>query len=202
MKTIVVIGGIGSGKSSVSRGFVRRGAAFIDLDEVGHDILTHTEVIDDLVEAFGEDICDADGAIIRSALAAKAFETPEQTAVLNGITHPRLIAEALERLHTFEAEGRLATVIEISPYDGPDGSFGVFTKAADAVVAVVAPPEVRIARAVVKGFPEADVRNRIARQASDYQRRTWSDYVIENDSTLEALDVEIGAVWNAIVGMA
>lgn len=199
MKIIVVIGGIGSGKSTVSKEFVSHGAAFIDLDEVGHDVLLRADVIHDMVAAFGSDILTEDGSVDRKALAAKAFASPEATATLNGISHPRLIAEAKDRLKAFENGGRAACVIEISPYDGPQGTFGVFTDMADATVAVVAPLELRVERAVARGFSEADVRNRIARQVSDDQRRLWADFVIENDSDLHTLQQRIDTVWDQIV---
>ncbi|MGI6591620.1 MAG: dephospho-CoA kinase [Eggerthellaceae bacterium] len=199
MKIIVVIGGIGSGKSTVSKRFIQQGSAFIDLDVVGHDVLRLPEVIDDMVAAFGADILDADGQVNRRALARKAFATPEATATLNGISHPRLIAEAKRRLQAYADEGKAACVIEISPYDGPQGTFGVFTDMADATVAVVAPLELRVQRAVARGNDEQDVRNRIARQVSDDQRRAWADYVIENDSDLDTLYRRIDEVWHRIV---
>ena len=199
MKIIVVIGGIGSGKSTVSAAFRDLGAAFIDLDVVGHDILLRDDLKADLVAAFGPGIIGADGEVVRPELAKRAFVSPEKTALLNATTHPRLIEEAKRRLAGFEEDGALATIIEISPYDGPDGSFGVFTDMADAVVAVVAPDEVRVQRAVGRGFAEADVRNRMARQASDDERRRWATHVVVNDSTIEALRWEVEEIWDSVV---
>ena len=199
MKIIVVIGGIGSGKSTVSAAFRDLGAAFIDLDVVGHDILLRDDLKADLVAAFGPEIIGADGEVVRPELAKRAFVSPEKTALLNATTHPRLIEEAKRRLAGFEEDGALATIIEISPYDGPDGSFGVFTDMADAVVAVVAPDEVRVQRAVGRGFAEADVRNRMARQASDDERRRWATHVVVNDSTIEALRWEVEEIWDSVV---
>ena len=115
------------------------GAAFIDLDVVGHDILLRDDLKADLVAAFGPEIIGADGEVVRPELAKRAFVSPEKTALLNATTHPRLIEEAKRRLAAFEEDGALATIIEISPYDGPDGSFGVFTDMADAVVAELEP---------------------------------------------------------------
>ena len=199
MKIIVVIGGIGSGKSTVSAAFRDLGAAFIDLDVVGHDILLRDDLKADLVAAFGPEIIGADGEVVRPELAKRAFVSAEKTALLNATTHPRLIEEAKRRLATFEEDGALATIIEISPYDGPDGSFGVFTDMADAVVAVVAPDELRVQRAVGRGFAEADVRNRMARQASDAERRRWATHVVVNDSTVEALRWEVEEIWDSVV---
>lgn len=200
MKIIVVIGGIGSGKSTVSKGFVSHGASFIDLDVVGHQVLERQDVIDDMVAAFGADIMDDQGQVIRPVLGRKAFATADGTATLNHISHPRLIAEAKRQLQVFAEAGKPACVIEISPYDGPDGTFGVFTDMADATVAVVAPVELRVRRAVARGGNEQDVRNRIARQVSDEQRRAWADYVIENASDLDTLHARIDEVWTAIIG--
>lgn len=198
MKIIVVIGGIGSGKSTVSAAFRDLGAAFIDLDVVGHDILLRDDLKADLVAAFGPEIIGADGEVVRPELAKRAFVSPEKTALLNATTHPRLIEEAKRRLAAFEEDGALATIIEISPYDGPEGSFGVFTDMADAVVAVVAPIDVRVKRATGK-FSEEDVRNRIARQASDDERRVWATHVVVNDSTIEKLRWEVEEIWDSVV---
>jgi dephospho-CoA kinase len=198
MKIIVVIGGIGSGKSTVSGAFRDLGAAFIDLDVVGHEILLREDVKADLVAAFGPQIIGADGEIVRPELAKRAFASPEGTATLNNATQPRIIADAKNRLAAYEEEGALATIIEISPYDGPQGRFGVFTDMADAVVAVVAPIEVRVQRAAGK-FSEQDVRNRIARQASDEQRRAWATHVLVNDGTVEALRWEVEEIWDSVV---
>ena len=199
MKIIVVIGGIGSGKSTVSAAFRDLGAAFIDLDQVGHDNLLRDDVKRDLAEAFGADILGEDGQVIRPKLAKRAFASPDKTALLNEISHPRLIDEARRRLAAFEVEGAQATVIEISPYDGPQGSFGVFTDMADAVVAVVAPEELRIERAVARGFSEQDVRNRMARQATDDERRPWATHVIVNNASIDALRQVVATVWDKVV---
>ena len=198
MKIIVVIGGIGSGKSTVSAAFRDLGAAFIDLDIVGHDILLRDDVKADLVEAFGPQIIGVDGEVVRSELAKRAFATPDTTELLNKATQPRIIDDAKRRLATFAEEGALATVVEISPYDGPQGRFGVFSDMADAVVAVVAPIEARVQRALGK-FSEQDIRNRIARQASDDERRKWATHVLVNDSTVEALRWEVEEIWDSVV---
>lgn len=199
MKIIVVIGGIGSGKSTVTRGFVGLGASSIDLDIVGHEVLERQDVIDDMVAAFGSDILDEHGAVIRPILGRKAFASAQGTATLNSISHPRLIAEAKRQLKAFEDAGKPACVIEISPYDGPQGTFGVFTDMADATVAVVAPVELRVKRAVARGGDPQDVRNRIARQATDEQRRKWADYVIANDGDLDDLNRQVRDIWAKIV---
>jgi dephospho-CoA kinase len=198
MKEYILVGGIGSGKSTVATLFHERGAECVDLDDIGHEVLLLPEVIDMMVETFGKDILDDKGEIDRSALAAKAFASPADTIKLNAISQPRLLKIAQQRLEAFEAQGCPLAIVEISAYDGPDGTFAPFTRDALGVIAVTAPTRVRVERAVAKGFDAKDVKNRIARQVQDTQRALWADYVISNKGSLEDLAAQVDNVWEQI----
>lgn len=198
MKRCVLIGGIGSGKSTVSRMLQEHGAACVDLDDCGHEVLLNPTVISMLTETFGEDILDAQGQIDHAALAQKAFATPQATVRLNAITQPRLLRIAQKRLDDLEADGCVIAFVEISAYDGPDGTFAPLFRTDDAVISVTAPKRLRIERAIGKGYSEQDVRNRIARQVSDAQRALWADFVISNKGTLADLQAHVDAIWEKI----
>ena len=90
MKKLFIIGGMGAGKSMVRKALVDEGLPFIDLDQVGHSILTWDSVKEELREAFGDDVFDETGEVNRRALAAKAFVAPSDTRKLNRITMPRI----------------------------------------------------------------------------------------------------------------
>lgn len=196
MRTYVLIGGIGSGKSTVSRMLCELGAACIDLDVVGHEVLEDADAIRELVSAFGEDVLAAEGTIDRRALARVAFATAQATLTLNSITQPRIVDRALSMIDELQACGSCVAVVEISPFDGPEGVFAPLVQVADGIVAVVAPDEVRVARAVDRGFSEEDVRARMARQATDEQRRFWADIAIENAGTIDDLRRSVGIAWS------
>ena len=198
MKRCVLIGGIGSGKSTVSRMLQEHGAACVDLDDCGHEVLLNPTVISMLTETFGEDILDAQGQIDHAALAQKAFATPQATVRLNAITQPRLLRIAQKRLDDLEADGCAIAFVEISAYDGPDGTFAPLFRTDDAVISVTAPKRLRIERTIGKGYSEQDVRNRIARQVSDAQRALWADFVISNKGTLADLQAHVDAIWEKI----
>ena len=70
MKKLFLIGGMGAGKSTARKALTDEGLAWIDLDQVGHEVLTWDTVKDDLRGAFGDDIFDENGEVVRSALAA------------------------------------------------------------------------------------------------------------------------------------
>lgn len=194
MKQIFVIGGMGSGKSTASKALVEQGLEIIDLDKVGHDILKWEVVKEDLAEAFGDDIFDEDGEVVRSRLAAKAFATPAETRKLNRITMPRIEEAFTEQIEDFEAKGTEAVVVEYSVFRNRETSLAY---GADVVIAVLAPVDLRIERAKASGFDEDDVRQRIARQITDADRVEAADVVFNNDSTKEELYNQVLAWWSS-----
>lgn len=194
MKTVFIIGGLGSGKSTVAQMLAEWGAFAIDLDEIGHEVLKRDDVKQALVDAFGEGVIDASGDVDRAALAFRAFASEESTALLNGITVPHIVGRFREILEEAGASNDIA-VVEASAYRGPDNEYAVL---ADEVVAVIADPGTRLRRAVAKGFDEADVRNRMDRQPTDEQRRLWADHVIVNEGDEGALRAAVQVVWERI----
>lgn len=193
MKKLFVVGGMGAGKSTASKALVEQGLEFIDLDKVGHDIHKWDTVKEELRETFGDDIFDEDGEVVRSKLAAKAFLTPADTRKLNRITMPRIEEVYTDKLAELEAKGCEAVVVEYSVFKNRMTSLAW---SADVVIAVLAPLDKRIERAVASGFDEADVRRRIAQQITDAERIGASDVVFNNDGTPDELRNRVIAWWN------
>ncbi len=193
MKKLFVIGGMGAGKSTARKVLAEQGVPFIDLDKVGHDVLLWDTVKEDLVAAFGADILGPDGQIVRSKVAAKAFTTPAETRKLNRITMPRIEEAFIDQLEELERAGNKAVVVEYSVFKNRQVSMA---NGADVVLAVLAPFDDRIKRAVAAGWEEDDVRRRIARQISDADRIEQADVVFNNDGTQEELREKVLAWWN------
>ena len=192
MKKLFVIGGMGAGKSTARKVLAEQGVPYIDLDKVGHDVLLWDTVKADLVEAFGADILGADGQIVRSKVAAKAFATPAETRKLNRITLPRIEESYTDRIVELEKAGCEAVVVEHTVFKNRAMSLAY---SADVIIAILAPLETRIKRAVASGFDEADVRRRIARQITDADRIEAADIVFNNDGTPEELRNKVIAWW-------
>ena len=192
MKKLFIIGGMGAGKSTARKALTDEGLPYIDLDKVGHDIHSWDTVKEELRETFGDDVFDAQGCVDRAALAAKAFVSPAETRKLNRITMPRIEEAYLDRVAELEAEGHDAVVVEYSVFKNRLTSLAY---SADVVIAIVAPLDLRIERAMKSGFDEADVRRRIAQQITDAARTEAADVVFNNDSTPEELRNEVITWW-------
>ncbi|MCI9130065.1 MAG: dephospho-CoA kinase [Eggerthellaceae bacterium] len=194
MKKLFVIGGMGAGKSTASKALTDQGLPLIDLDKVGHDVLKWEVVKEELGETFGDDIFDADGEVIRNKLAAKAFKTPADTRRLNRITMPRIEESYTDMIREYEAAGTDAVIVEYSAFKNRESSLAY---SADVVIAVLAPTDVRIQRAVASGFDEDDVRRRIARQITDADRIEAADVVFNNNSTKDELYNKVLTWWQS-----
>lgn len=191
MKKIVLIGGIGSGKSTVCDMFAQHGAGVVKLDDIGHGILADPQVKAKLAETFGPDVLDEAGDVVRPRLAAAAFDSAEHTQTLNAITHPAIMGECFRCLDAMAATHD-AAVVEVTSGEMTREAFSW----ADAIVAVAAPEEVRLARACARGSQtESDVRARMAQQPTDAQRAAIADYVIDNAGSIDQARAEVDAAW-------
>ena len=193
MKNILIIGGMGAGKSSVTSALASQGLPVVDLDRLGHVVLTWDFVKKELRDAYGAGVFTAEGEVDRAALAAVAFATKEGTDTLNRITQPRIDQALHNELVRLVSEGHTAAVIESSSFTGQ----APLVALADYIVVVTAPEELRVARAVAAGWSEADVRARMARQLTDEQRLRFATVSFVNDGTPEQLYDQVVSWWNA-----
>ncbi len=193
MLSIFVTGGIGSGKSTLMEFLKEKGAGIVLADEVGHENLHNPEMKAELVKAFGKEILDTNGEIIRSELAVRAFATPEDTARMDAITQPRLYEGCLRHVVSV-GQTHEVVVLEMAILDGRDD----FYKHADIVVAVTTSPEVRVRRLMEsRGFSEEDARNRLASQVPEENRLAIADVVFTNDGTLQEFQDQIQQWWDS-----
>ncbi len=187
---IGLTGGIGSGKSEVSRRLGDRGAIVIDADKIAREVVEPgTEGLAEVAAAFGDGVLRADGSLDREKLGSIVFADPEKLAVLNGIVHPRVGARVQELLDDVPAGG-------VVVYDVPLLAENKLAPTFDLVIVVDTADEVRIRRlAENRGMSEADAQARIAAQATREERLAVADFVIDNNGGLAELDRQIDEVW-------
>lgn len=194
MLKVGLTGGIGAGKSEVSRLLVACGAVLIDADRIAREVVAPgTPGLASVVEAFGEEILTADGSLDRPRLGAIVFSDAKKLSTLNSIVHPLVGARSRE---LEEAAAQDAVVIHDVPLLTENGLAPLY----DLVIVVDAAPKTQLERLVrLRGMTEEDARARMAAQATREQRREIADIVIDNDVPLEELEQRVKDVWAELV---
>jgi len=198
MVVVVLTGGIGSGKSAAAEYFLGRGASVIDLDDVAARALQPgSPLLEAVAMQFGVDVLSPDGSLDRGTLAQRCFADEESAHRLDEIVHPAVASD----VRTLRAElGRLpmpprVLIVEVPLLaEAPD-----FATLGDLVVAIEAPQDVRVERAVGRGMDRADVLRRVSVQAPDSARAALADVVISNAGTHEEFATALEALWEHLL---
>jgi dephospho-CoA kinase len=199
MIVVALTGGLGAGKSTAAAFLRERGAVTLDLDDIAaHALAPGTSTLARVAEEFGPGVLAADGSLDRAALASAAFASRESVERLDAIVHPAVIREvgpAISDLRLLPDPPRVVVVEVPLLVEAP-----VYAELADLVVALVAPEEVRVRRAVERGMAEDEARRRIRLQATDAARAELADVVIANDGRLNDLLGSLSALWELRLG--
>jgi len=194
MKVIGLTGGIGSGKSRFVQYLVEFGAAVIDADRLGHEVLKSTQVREELVAAFGKEILNLDGEIDRGRLAGVVFNDEAALRKLNRITHPKIFQMVRAQLEAEKQKGTEVAVIE-APLLIEAGWLELIDE-----VWVVTASETTVSDRLKErgGLPESQARARIGAQASDAERLVHADVVIKNDGSPDELKETARRLWERL----
>lgn len=198
MKTYILIGGIGSGKSAVLDMFQDLGAACIDLDDISHEVIEDASIKQRLVDTFGQTILDDNGRIMRRVLASLAFVDDESTQRLETIVQPAVIERAKEVVNQCRDAAYPVAIVEVSAYRGPGGCIDTLVEEADGIILLTSRLNIRLQRLLAKGFDEQDAYNRINRQVPEKDRFAWADYVLTNNGTIDELKDQVLSLWEKI----
>jgi dephospho-CoA kinase len=194
-RVIGLTGGIGSGKSTVSRFLAELGAAVIDADKIGHEVYRpDTDTWRKLVKTFGRGILTADNTIDRKKLGAIVFSNEEELKRLNAIIHPQITEVIKKQIDDYRRKDAKVIVL-----DAPVLLEAHAKNLVDEVWVVVADEENVIKRAVARtGLREEQIRDRIRAQMSKTERIKNAQVIIYNDGTPEDLRGKIKNLWEQI----
>lgn len=194
---IGLTGGIGSGKSTVSAGLVKRGAELVDADAIVRDLQKPGKpVFKKMVERWGEKIITNEGELDRQAVANIVFKDAEELAALNEIVHP-LVREEIANQREKYIKGNAPIILDIpllieSGYENLSGIIVVDLHTEEAVERLVK----------YRGFSREDALNRISSQVDREERLSKADFVIDNNGDLDSLENEIDKAWSWIKGLS
>jgi dephospho-CoA kinase len=196
-KVIAVTGGIGSGQTTVSNLFQKLGCKIIDVDIKAKQIIQKDELLQkELKKSFGNEIFFKDGSLNRKELAHLAFRDEAKTLELNKIIHPRMVAEVIEEMETARFSQRYPLIIvdaaliyEIS-----------IEKMFDAVIVVFANLNTRIKRVMERDdLKWTEVLARVQRQIPLEEKKSWADYVVDNNGAKEDLHKQVDNVYEELI---
>jgi len=199
MKIIGIAGGIASGKSLVSAELESLGAAYVNADQIGHEILRLPEIKELIRDYWGADVFH-EGEVDRRALAARVFapppEGPADLAQLEEITHPPISKRMEEKIEALRSRGFPAAIVDAA----------VMFKAGwdrfcDLILFVDAAEERRLDRARKRGWSEEEFRAREASQESLAHKRDRSDYEIDNNGSIESTQEQIKRIWDEHISL-
>ncbi len=190
MLRVGLTGGIGSGKSEVTRRLAARGAVIIDADVAARDVVEPgTTGLAAVVAAFGPQVLRPDGALDRDRLGDIVFADPAARARLEGIIHPLVRERMREREAAAPPEGIVVHAIPLLAEGGLAGGF-------DVVVVVDAPVEVQVERLIAdRGMTREAALARIRAQADRSQRLALATFVVDNSGSLADLDRQVDGLW-------
>ena len=176
---VTICGGIGSGKSTVTKRLADRGVFVIDSDSIGHEVLSPGgSAFDRVVQRWPQSVVD--GEIDRKALARIVFSDQDELAQLEAITHPA-IRSRIEELVS-QAEGAVAVEVPLLA-SAVAGGFPT--------VVVDAGSEARTERLLARGWEMDEVRQRMAAQPERVEWLDAADFVVNNDGSIDDLDAEV-----------
>ncbi len=195
MLRVGLTGGIGSGKSEVSRRLAAHGAVLIDADVAAREVVAPgSPGLARIVAAFGPEVLRPDGSLNRERLGEIVFADPGQRTTLNEIVHP-LVREwmaAAERAAVQSARPPGPVIVHDVPLLAESRGKEGF----DVVIVVDVPPGLQVERLTgQRGMTPEQVRARMAAQASREQRLAVADIVIDNSGSLDDLDRRVAEVW-------
>jgi dephospho-CoA kinase len=206
-RIVGLTGGIGTGKSTVSRMLARLGAAVVDADAIVHELQAPgMPMVAEIARAFGPDFASADGALDRARLRELVFRDPEARRRLGEITHPAVGREMLRRVEAARANGtplvvmdnpllfegrarRAAASPNLAPHDRGEES-----------ILVYAPAETQIARQIARdGVTRELALQRLAAQMPIEAKRALATYVIDNSAALAATELQVRELYARLV---
>ena len=192
-------GGIGSGKSTVSRLLNELGAIVVDADAIVHELQAAGQpMLKEIAAAFGDGVLTGDGALDRPALGSIVFRDPERRRELEQIVQPPVVAEMARRAKVAIDDGVPMVVMDIPLlFEGKKtGRGSASAMQYDATICVWVPLETQIERTMSRDeCDRGEAERRIAAQLPIDEKREMADHVIDNSGTPEQTCEQVEALY-------
>jgi len=195
-KTIIgILGGIGSGKSTVAAEFAKLGCKVIDADKIAHELLDEPAVKAKIVNLFGRAILDSAGKIVREKLAEVVFTDADKLSSINEIIHPIVLQRAEELIKKYNSQNQVKAIILDMPLLVEVG----WDKRCNKLIFVNCDQKLRLNRAKKLDFDKNQVKIRENFQISLDNKANLADNIVENNSDFSALARQVTDIFSYIM---
>ncbi|RRJ64724.1 dephospho-CoA kinase [Paenibacillus oralis] len=190
---IGLTGGIATGKSTVSRMLVRKGAVLIDADVIAREIMEPGHpVLAAVAERFGQAVLHPDGTVNRKKLGEIVFASPEERKALESLTHPAIRAEMRKRMAELEAESPRRLVVADIPLLYESGLERLYER----IMVVYVPRDVQLSRLMQRdGLSREEAERRLNAQMDIELKKERADILIDNSRGLDETERQIDEFW-------
>jgi len=192
---IGIMGGIGSGKSTVAAEFVKLGCEVIDADKIAHELLNKDAVKEKIVAYFGRDVLDSRENIDRKKLGNIVFDDYDKLTTLNGLIHPLVIKRIEELIEQYQQQNQIKAVVLDIPLLVEIG----WVKRCNKLIFVDCKEKIRAKRVKKMGFDKNQLKIRENFQISLDNKAALADNTIENNSDFSAMVRQVADIFSDIM---
>jgi len=196
MRVLGLTGGMGSGKSTVSKMFTELSADVVDADQLAREVVEPGRpALAEIVELFGREVLLPDGQLDRARVASRIFNDATARERLNAITHPRIRERMWEEVAARSVRpGVLILDIPLLYENGPSGLV-------EAVIVVWVDRQTQLRRLMERGeLDREEALRRIESQMPLDEKRDRADHVIDNTGTLEETRRQVETLYRRYAG--
>ena len=193
---IGIMGGIGSGKSTVAAEFAKLGCKVIDADKIAHELLNREDIKEKIVAFFGRKIINSCGNVDRKRLGEIVFTDYNKLTMLNGIIHPLVIELTEELIEQYKRQTRIRAVVLDMPLLVEIG----WAEQCNKLIFVDCKEKIRAKRAKKMGFDKNQLKIRENSQISLDNKVGLADNTVENNSDFSALVRQVADIFSDIMG--
>ena len=191
-----ILGGIGSGKSTVTEMFAALGAETLDADAIAHELIEQEETKSTLRQWWGDEIIGADGKVDRKKIQEKVFSDAQELVRLEKLLHPEVRKRIEKKIDAFrEGDGKLLVL------DVPLLASSPLRGFCDEIIFVNSDEAIRETRVETRGWEAGEREQRESFQAPEKEKISLAGSVINNSGSLDETRRQVESLYESLLAV-
>ena len=191
-----ILGGIGSGKSTVTRMFADLGAKTLDADAVAHELIEREDTKSTLRQWWGDEIISEDGTVDRTKIAERVFSDAEELVRLEKLLHPEVRARIEEKISEFKESNGKFLVLDV-----PLLASSTLRDCCDEILFVNSTETLRETRVKVRGWAPDELKRREASQTPESDKKILANSIINNSGSLDETRRQVEDLYESLLAI-